>query len=101
MFDKYLSLGGVDTGPKMFSGGLNPKDLEDKAAGEITAMTATDSVDVHRARAGRDGCEWAVDFEQVVRSFLSVSASCAFAVLTASVRLLESPTISTLAMPRS
>ena len=44
VFDKYLAFGGVDSGPKMFSGGLDAKTLSDLTAPEIATMTAKHSV---------------------------------------------------------
>ena len=70
IFDKYLSLGGVDTGPKMFSGGVDQSTLSDLNAGEIATLTATDSIGREKDMSGKEGSAWAVDFEAVAKCFL-------------------------------
>ena len=74
LFDKYLSLGGIDTGPKMFSGGLDPKTIDGMNAQEIATMTATDYVGRDKSGAGMLGqkSEWVVDFEGVAKGYLYV-----------------------------
>ncbi|KAI9842180.1 MAG: hypothetical protein M1838_003247, partial [Thelocarpon superellum] len=71
IFDKYLSLGGIDVGPKMFNGGLDPKELDEADVEQIRAITATDSVGGNKARAGSDGSDWIVDFEGIAKCFFS------------------------------
>lgn len=72
MFDKYLALGGIKTGSKMFSGGFDQRNLDDKDAKEIATMAAVDFVDQGMHDAGRDGSAWTVNFEGIAKSFLYV-----------------------------
>ena len=65
VFDKYLSLGGIDTGPKAFSGGMDQARMSSMDAEQIHAATAIDSIG-----ADKGGGAWAVDFEGVVKCFL-------------------------------
>lgn len=68
VFDKYMAYGGIDAGPKMFSGGLDAKTLSDKTAAEIKDMNAT-----HFATPGRGAPEdedFVVDFEGCAKGFL-------------------------------
>lgn len=67
VFDKWMTYGGVDAGPKMFSGGLDAKILSDKTAAEIRTLTAT-----HYVGEDKDGddSEYVVDFEGVAKAFL-------------------------------
>jgi hypothetical protein len=74
IFDKYLSLGGIETGPKMFSGGFDQRNIDDKDAEQIATMTATDAVDIDK----QDGSKWKVDFEGVARAFLYVRPALRF-----------------------
>ncbi|KAI9836641.1 MAG: hypothetical protein M1819_001275 [Sarea resinae] len=67
MFDKYMTLGGINTEPKMFTGGLADADLEEKDARDIAGMTAT----THVGEDKQDTSVWAVDFEAVVKGFFS------------------------------
>ncbi|KAH0605537.1 uncharacterized protein H6S33_004759 [Morchella sextelata] len=62
----YLNLGGVSTGPKAYSGGVDPKNVDNLDAETIQTMTATDFVD-----KDDEDTEWEIDFEYVVRGFLS------------------------------
>ncbi|KAI9827181.1 MAG: hypothetical protein M1832_005318 [Thelocarpon impressellum] len=71
IFDKYLTIGGIDTGPKMFSGGVDPKNLDDKDAEDIATMAATDVISTYNVTAGKDGTNWIVDFEGVAKCFFS------------------------------
>ena len=75
LFDKYLSLGGIETGPKMFGGGLDAKAIDDMDAQEIATMTATDYVGKDKSSMGTSGqqnSEWVVDFEAVAKGYLYV-----------------------------
>jgi hypothetical protein len=71
VFDKYLTLGGIDTGPKMFGGGLDPDTLAERDAGQISDLAAIDSVgrDKHDASTGASDM-WTVDFVAVTKCFL-------------------------------
>ncbi|KAL7267400.1 hypothetical protein RUND412_010017 [Rhizina undulata] len=66
IFTEYLNLGGVSSGPKQFSGGLDLKNNDDMDAEQIQQMAATDYV-----RQDDDDDELEVDFEYVARGFLS------------------------------
>jgi len=70
VFDKYMSFGGIDTGPKMFSGGLDANTLDEHDAKEIRDITATDFVGSDKGNIGKDSSVWTVDFEAVVKGFL-------------------------------
>ena len=67
-FDKYLTYGGVDSGPKMFSGGLDSKALSDLTAPEIATLTAKHSVGEDKDDSADS--IYTVDFEGVVQAFL-------------------------------
>ncbi|KAF8532900.1 Argonaute complex, subunit Arb1 [Trichophaea hybrida] len=71
LFTTYLALGGVATGQKQFSGGLDEKKMSDMDAEHIAMMTATDYIQFqdHTGQALDD--LWEVDFAYVVRGFLS------------------------------
>ncbi len=64
-----MSFGGVDTGPKQFSGGLDQNSIGDMNAGEIAAQTATNFVSDDKLIEGAEA-KWAVDFEGVAKGFL-------------------------------
>lgn len=63
-----MKYGGVDTGPKMFSGGLDAKTLSDKTASEIRTITATHYVGEDKNDS--DDSVYVVDFEAVVKAFV-------------------------------
>jgi hypothetical protein len=71
LFTTYLALGGVATGQKQFSGGLDEKKMSDMDAEHIAMMAATDYIQFqdHNGQALDD--LWEVDFAYVVRGFLS------------------------------
>ncbi|KAI3318708.1 hypothetical protein HD806DRAFT_309792 [Xylariaceae sp. AK1471] len=74
MFNKYLLLGGIDTSPRQFTGMVTDKDAMAEADVEqIRSMTATDFVGGSGSRFydGNDSENWEVDFEAVVKGFLS------------------------------
>ena len=66
LFDKYMVFGGVDAGPKMFTGGLDSLTLEGSSSAEITALTATNFVGDHMEEP--DG--FVVDFDGCAKGFL-------------------------------
>lgn len=68
LFDKYMAYGGIDTGPKMFSGGLDANMLAERTAAEIATMTATNFVGADKDREG--GSKFVIDFDGVVKGFL-------------------------------
>ena len=65
-------LGGVDSSPKAFTGGLDQETLENSTAAEITVIQATDYVKTGTQNAKYyDGSDnWVVDFEGVAKGFL-------------------------------
>ncbi|CAJ2514095.1 Uu.00g022140.m01.CDS01 [Anthostomella pinea] len=74
MFNKYLFLGGIDSSPRQFTGmGLDKEGLEEADADQIRSMTAVDFVGNAGSRF-YDGTvteHWEVDFEAIVKGFLS------------------------------
>ncbi len=73
-FNKYLTLGGVETGIKAFSGGLDKDTIENSTAGQIAEIQATDHI---RSGGGNvkfydpsNPSHWVVDFEGVAKGFL-------------------------------
>ncbi|KAF8437354.1 Argonaute complex, subunit Arb1 [Terfezia claveryi] len=87
LFDRYLVLGGIRTGQKAYGGGLSlearGEGAEEPDAADIAAQTATDFVENYTTSARNqndwtgapgvfeDDEEWWVDFEYVVKVFLS------------------------------
>ena len=68
-FDHYLILGGVSTGKKMFSGGIDHgKDCELDSE-QIAILRATDYVDTDKDDTGYDA-SWVVDWEGIAKGFL-------------------------------
>ncbi|KAL8854321.1 MAG: hypothetical protein Q9221_000807 [Calogaya cf. arnoldii] len=68
VFDKYLSLGGISSGSKQFSGGLDATAMSDMSAADIALMKATHFVDIDK-HGGEDVYE--VDFESCAKAFFS------------------------------
>ena len=63
-----MVFGGIESGPKMFTGGLDDQTLEESTAAEIAGIKATnyvgdDKID-ERAR------DFVVDFDGVLKAFL-------------------------------
>ncbi|KAI9779392.1 MAG: hypothetical protein M1816_003595 [Peltula sp. TS41687] len=71
IFDKYLSLGGIDTSPKQFTGGVDQLKIEEMNANEIATVTGTDAVGRDKDDAGKEGSAWVVDFEAIAKCFFS------------------------------
>ncbi|KAH0569272.1 hypothetical protein GP486_000028 [Trichoglossum hirsutum] len=74
LFDKYLGLGGIETGPKMFGGGLDANATDDMDAQEIATITATDYVGKDKFSTGVPGqhySDWVVDFESIAKGYFS------------------------------
>jgi len=88
LFNRYLVLGGIRTGQKAYGGGLSletrGEESEQPDAADIAAQTATDFVEHYTASTRNqnnwtgtpgvfedDNEEWWVDFEYVVKAFLS------------------------------
>lgn len=68
LFDKYLVHGGIEAGPKMFSGGLDTETLETMNAAEIAELRATTFVGSNKNDIGKS--DHVVDFEGCLGSFL-------------------------------
>ncbi|KAI0390383.1 Argonaute complex, subunit Arb1 [Xylariaceae sp. FL0594] len=74
MFNKYLFLGGIDSSPRQFTGMVDDKEaFEEADAQDIRTMTATDFVggSGDRFYDPAESDKWEVDFEAVVKGFLS------------------------------
>ncbi|KAL9128693.1 MAG: hypothetical protein Q9217_002686 [Psora testacea] len=69
LFDKYLTFGGIEGGPKMFSGGLDVCTTENSNAAEIAMLTATHSVAFDKSDPRNE--TYVVDFEGCLKAFLS------------------------------
>ncbi|CUS14282.1 unnamed protein product [Tuber aestivum] len=67
IFTTYLTLGGISTGPKQFSGGLDYRQNDHLDKEQLETMAATDFVSTNLD----EDDEWEVDFPFVVRGFLS------------------------------
>ncbi|TKA63134.1 hypothetical protein B0A49_09908 [Cryomyces minteri] len=67
IFAKWMKYGGVDSGPKQFSGGLDVKYLEDRSTAEIGTLTSIYYVSESKG----DEEKWAVDFEGIAKGFFS------------------------------
>ncbi|KAI4725338.1 hypothetical protein E4T49_06944 [Aureobasidium sp. EXF-10728] len=66
MFNKFMSYGGIESGPKMF-GGSDNRDLAEMDAAQIAALTAVHFVAEDVLYSDR----WEVDFVGVAKGFLS------------------------------
>ncbi|RKF81870.1 putative argonaute sirna chaperone arc complex subunit arb1 [Golovinomyces cichoracearum] len=80
VFTKYLALGGIETGIKQFTGGLDKDTLENSTAKEIADIQATDFIrtNPHSSRF-YDGSEnWVIDFEGVAKGFFSYRLPASF-----------------------
>jgi Argonaute siRNA chaperone (ARC) complex subunit Arb1 len=71
VFLTYLSYGGVATGPNMFQGGNKKADLEGMDKDELAETMAQTSLTDDKDNIGKDTSVWAVDFEGVMKGFLS------------------------------
>ncbi|KAI0538006.1 Argonaute siRNA chaperone complex subunit Arb1-domain-containing protein [Xylaria digitata] len=74
IFNKYLFLGGIDSSQRQFTGIAQDKDAMAEADSEqIRTMTAIDFIGGKNSRFydGNDAENWDVDFEAVVKGFLS------------------------------
>lgn len=73
---KYFALGGIEVGTKTFNGGLDKETLENSTAAEIAAIQATDFVRSSNSKYydPSDTENWVVDWEGVVKGFLSYRA---------------------------
>jgi hypothetical protein len=73
IFTKYLIYGGIDSGLKAFSGGLDEETLETSTAAEIATIKATDYIQSGNQSIkyyNVDDPNWVVDFEGVAKGFL-------------------------------
>ena len=69
LFDKYLAYGGIESGPKQFSGGLSAVEMSNMNAAEIAAMKARHFVAADKIDDGESN--FVVDFEACAAAFLS------------------------------
>jgi hypothetical protein len=71
-FSVYLALGGVETGMKAFTGGLDQDTIENHTAKEIEQIQATDHIRGGAIKFYDPGNaeHWVVDWEGVVKGFL-------------------------------
>ncbi|KAF2226707.1 Argonaute siRNA chaperone complex subunit Arb1-domain-containing protein [Elsinoe ampelina] len=67
IFDLWMSYGGIDSGPKQFTGRISKEDVESMDAEEIASALATHRVAGHVEHSDK----WEVDFAGVARGFLS------------------------------
>lgn len=65
-----MAHGGIDSGSKMFTGGLDKAILDDRTAAEVRDMTATHFVSP--GQGDEDDPRFVVDFEGCAKAFLSV-----------------------------
>ena len=63
-----MTYGGVNSGPKMFGGGLDQKTLEESTTADIVQMTATNYVGYDKEDPRSS--EYVVDFDGVLKGFL-------------------------------
>ncbi|TGJ80181.1 hypothetical protein E0Z10_g8579 [Xylaria hypoxylon] len=72
MFNKYLFLGGIDSSQRQFNG-LDPDVMAEADTEQIRTMTAVDFIGGTSSRFydGSNTENWKVDFEAVVKGFLS------------------------------
>jgi hypothetical protein len=68
-FDHYLILGGVNSGKKMFSGGVDFAKGCELDSEQIATLRATDYVHEDKNDIGRDS-SWVVDWEGIAKGFL-------------------------------
>ncbi|MCJ1471078.1 hypothetical protein MMC07_009726 [Pseudocyphellaria aurata] len=80
LFDKYMAYGGIDAGPKMFSGGLDAKTRSNKNAAEIATISATHYVPLGRGES--DDPSHVVDFEACAQGFLTSRMPSVFDLLS-------------------
>ena len=63
-----MAYGGIDSGPKMFAGGLDANTISNKTSAEITTLTATHFAPVGRGEANDP--IFVVDIESCAQGFL-------------------------------
>lgn len=69
VWTKFVKFGGVETGPKQFSGKLSKEEMEDMTFGDIARHNATEFVGMDKFETGPEA-KWEVDFEGVAKAFL-------------------------------
>lgn len=74
IFSKWMILGGIESGPRQFTGGLDPAYLEDHDKEDIAALKSTMFV----IPEASDEEKWEVDFESIARCFLSTEFTTFF-----------------------
>jgi Argonaute siRNA chaperone (ARC) complex subunit Arb1 len=66
-FNSFMKFGGIDTGPRQFTGRFKKEDLEKMDAAQIALAKAT-----HFAGEDKDDPQkWAVDFQGIAKAYLS------------------------------
>ncbi|KKY26275.1 hypothetical protein UCRPC4_g01550 [Phaeomoniella chlamydospora] len=70
IFLKYLAFGGIEIGPSMFQG-LDPADRKGYDKEDLVAVLAQTSISDDKFNIGNEDSIWAIDFEGVMKSFLS------------------------------
>ena len=70
IWTKFIKFGGIETGPRQFTGRLSKEDMEDKTAAEISQLTATDFARDDQYDLESSDSKWIVDFEGVAKGFL-------------------------------
>lgn len=70
VFYKYLAYGGMDVGPNMFQG-VSERDTESMDKDTLTRAMAQSSLSSDFRDIGKESSQWVVDFEGVMKGFLS------------------------------
>ena len=70
IFYKYMAFGGIDVGPNMFQG-LSPADRKDMDKEDLVALLSQTSISEDKINLDSKDATWAVDFEGVMKSFVS------------------------------
>lgn len=70
IWTKFIKFGGIETGPRTFTGRLSKEDMEDKTVAEISQLTATDFTREDQYELETTESKWVVDFEGVAKGFL-------------------------------
>jgi Argonaute siRNA chaperone (ARC) complex subunit Arb1 len=70
IFYKYLAYGGLDVGPNMFQG-ISERDTESMDKESLTRAMAQTSLSHDFRDIGKESSNWVVDFEGVMKGFLS------------------------------
>lgn len=82
VFYKYLAYGGLDVGPNMFQG-VSTRDAESMDKDTLTRAMAQSSLSNDFRDIGKESSQWVVDFEGVMKGFLSRRVPYFYALDTA------------------